>query len=115
VEVILKKINYNEELITKTKIASFMHDIGYLQGKKEHNTLVLILADKLDIKKTRVTEAGKNIKNETTFIYLWYKNKYKGKKLNHNFITNKKINIKELNEFYFTKKYLNLLNHLQQN
>ena len=36
VETILNELNYSEELITKAKIASFMHDIGCLEGKEDH-------------------------------------------------------------------------------
>lgn len=67
--------------------------------------LTLILADKLDVKYTRVAEAGKNIIGNRQFlniedIIIYMDNNT----LIFNFKTNSKINLTELNNYYFTKK-----------
>lgn len=67
--------------------------------------LSLIFADKLDIKKTRISTEGKNIIGNRQYTHIEdiivnIDNGY----LIINFITDGEINIKELNEYYFTKK-----------
>lgn len=67
--------------------------------------LSLILADKLDIKKSRISEEGNKIVGNRQYchiedIIIFIDNSC----LTINFITDGKINMKEVNEFYFTKK-----------
>lgn len=67
--------------------------------------LVLILADKLDVKYTRVTEAGKMIIGNRQFSNIEdIKVNIEDNILIFNFKSNSKLNKKELNEYYFTKK-----------
>lgn len=67
--------------------------------------LVLIFADKLDVKKTRVAEEGKNILGMRQLMYI---NdilvEIIDNRLIVNFLVDDNINISELNDFYFTKK-----------
>ena len=151
VETILNELNYSEELITKAKIASFMHDIGCLEGKEDHanrsyeyakeyfkrnninfedidlvleainihsdgfNTkniiaLALILSDKLDIKKSRVAPEGTKVEGMRQYQYINdIKIRITQGTLIINFLTDKKINLKELNKYYFTKKVFNAI------
>lgn len=67
--------------------------------------LALIFADKLDIKKTRISMEGKNIIGNRQYAHI----EDIIVNIDHgyliiNFITDGEINIKELNEYYFTKK-----------
>ena len=67
--------------------------------------LSIILADKLDITKTRITQAGKKIKGNRQYqhiedITICIENK----EMILNFITDGNIDIKEVNEYYFTSK-----------
>lgn len=67
--------------------------------------LALILADKLDIKKSRISEEGKKIEGNRQYshiedIVLNISNKM----LEINFITDGNMDLDEVNEFYFTKK-----------
>lgn len=67
--------------------------------------LALILADKLDIKKTRISASGKNVYGNRQYshiedIIINIDNNY----LSINFITDNKENKEELEEYYFTKK-----------
>lgn len=67
--------------------------------------LSLILADKLDIKKTRITEEGKKIKGNRQYSHIEdILINIENKTLIIDFITDNKININEVNEYYFTKK-----------
>lgn len=67
--------------------------------------LALILADKLDVKYTRVTEEGKKIIGNRQFCNIEDINvNIENDVLIFNFKTNSKLNIQELNEYYFTKK-----------
>ena len=67
--------------------------------------LALILADKLDVKYTRVAKAGKMVIGNRQFCNIEeIKVNTKNDKFIFNFKTNSKINLKELNEYYFTKK-----------
>lgn len=146
VDKILRGLKYNEDLIYKAKIASFLHDTGVNKGKdnhairsyefakeyfKENNinfsgtdlvleaikihsdgfetdniiALALILADKLDIKKSRISEEGKKVKGNRQYghiedISLEIDNDL----LKIDFITDGDMDIKELNDYYFTKK-----------
>jgi len=67
--------------------------------------LVLILADKLYIKKSRISDEGKKIIGNRKYghiedIYLNIDNQM----LKINFVTDGNIDLKEVNEYYFTKK-----------
>ena len=67
--------------------------------------LVLILADKLDIKKSRISEEGKKIIGNRQYchiedIHLHIEHRI----LKINFVTDGNIDLKEVNEYYFTKK-----------
>lgn len=67
--------------------------------------LALILADKLDIKKTRISPVGKTIVGNRQYAYINdIKLNIVNKQLEINFLTDEKIDFIELNEFYFTKK-----------
>lgn len=73
-------------------------------------TLVLILSDKLDTKSNRVTEVGKTILGNRQYTHIKdIKISIKNNLLSINYITDKNIDIKELNEFYFTKKVFNAI------
>lgn len=68
-------------------------------------TLTIILADKLDIKSSRITEHGKEVIGNRQYghikdILIDIKNNI----LIINFITDNKLDIDEFNEYYFTKK-----------
>ncbi|WP_040330544.1 HD domain-containing protein [Clostridium ihumii] len=146
VEVLLKKLNYDENFIEEAKIAAILHDVGAVEGKNNHAlrsyefakkyfdennillknrelvldsikshsdgfnsdnimTLTLIISDKLDIKHTRVAKEGYNVKGMRQLQYIkdilvdiYNKN------LEIKFICDDKININELEEFYFMIK-----------
>lgn len=67
--------------------------------------LALILADKLDIKYTRVAKAGKSVVGNRQFLnILDIEITIKNNMFIVNFITTPEINIDELNNYYFTKK-----------
>lgn len=67
--------------------------------------LSLILADKLDVKYTRVAQAGKMIIGNRQFCNIEdITVNTENDMLIFNFKTNSKLNLKELNEYYFTKK-----------
>ena len=67
--------------------------------------LVLILADKIDIKKTRISEIGKQIDGNRQYQYIEdIQFEIANNNFYINFICNKKINMEELNNYYFTKK-----------
>lgn len=145
-EKILSDLNFDEDTIYKCKIACLLHDIGALQGKKDHAkrsyiyakklfesknwifedsenilnaiekhssgfetnniiNLTIILADKLDIKENRISEAGKLIEGNRQYAHI------KDIIINIeenimiiNFVTDGNINMKEINNYYFTHK-----------
>ena len=67
--------------------------------------LSIILADKLDIKKTRISEEGKKIKGNRQYAHIEnITTKIKDSILTINFITDGKIDIEEVNNYYFTDK-----------
>ena len=68
-------------------------------------TLSVILADKLDIKKTRISEAGKKIIGNRQYAHIEdIIINIKDNVLTINFITDNKINMDEVNNYYFTSK-----------
>lgn len=145
-ESLLKSLNYDNEFITKAKIACLFHDVGALEGKKDHAyrsylftkkyfeekninfdgtdlvleaikihsdgfesdnviALVLILSDKLDVKKTRIAKEGFNVVGNRQYshvddILINIDNNC----LIVNFITDHNIDMNEVSEYYFTKK-----------
>ena len=67
--------------------------------------LVIILADKIDIKKSRIGEAGKQLKGNRQYQYINdIQFDIKNNNFYINFICDEKINLEELNDYYFTKK-----------
>ncbi len=72
--------------------------------------LALIFADKLDIKKSRIAEEGKKVVGNRQYahindIFINIDNKC----LIVNFITDGNMDMKEVNEYYFTKKVFNAI------
>lgn len=67
--------------------------------------LSIILADKLDIKKTRISEEGKKIEGNRQYAHIEdIIINIKNDTLTINFITDGKIIMKEINHYYFTDK-----------
>ena len=68
-------------------------------------TLSIILADKLDIKKTRISEEGLKIEGNRQYGHIEdIIVKIENNSLTINFKTDSKINIEEVNNYHFTKK-----------
>ena len=67
--------------------------------------LSIILADKLDIKKTRISEEGKKIKGNRQYGHIEdITINIKDNILTINFITDKRIDMEEVDNYYFTHK-----------
>lgn len=67
--------------------------------------LVLILSDKLDVKKTRIAKEGLNVIGNRQYSHIEdILINIENKCLIINFITDKNIDINEVNDYYFTKK-----------
>ena len=78
-------------------------------------TLVIVLADKLDIKKTRISELGKTIEGNRQYGHIEdILIDIQDNSLIINFITDKQLNIKEFNDYYFTKKVYKAINSFAQ-
>lgn len=68
-------------------------------------SLSIILADKLDIKKTRISEAGKKIKGNRQYAHIEdITINIQDNRLIINFITDGNMIMEEVNDYYFTKK-----------
>ena len=68
-------------------------------------TLSIILADKLDVKKTRISEAGKERIGNRQFQHVEdITINIDNNNLTINFITDGNLDVNELNEYYFTTK-----------
>lgn len=68
-------------------------------------TLSIILADKLDIKKNRITDAGKKIKGNRQYGHIEDINiSINESILTITFITDNKLDFEEVNSYYFTDK-----------
>lgn len=122
---ILGKDNHAYRSYTYAKEYFKKNDINFkdidlvLEAIKDHSnnfdtdniyTLALILSDKLDTKSNRVTEVGKTILGNRQYTHIKdIKISIKNNLLSINYITDKNIDIKELNEFYFTKKVFNAI------
>lgn len=141
---IMEILNCSEEMKENAKIAIFLHDVGCIDGKEDHEirgyeiiekhfkdkeiknkeiifnavknhrkvkenadllTKIIVLSDKLDITKNRITEAGKLVEGNRQYANI---EEIKLEIIDDcfvvNFITNNKIDIDEFLEFYFTKK-----------
>ena len=67
--------------------------------------LAIILADKLDIKKTRISEEGKKVIGNRQYQHIEdIVVNINDNKIIVNFITDGNLDLKETNEYYFTKK-----------
>lgn len=67
--------------------------------------LVIILADKIDIKKSRIGKAGKKEEGNRQYQYINdIKFEINNTNFYINFICDDEINLEELNNYYFTKK-----------
>ncbi len=67
--------------------------------------LAIILADKLDIKKTRISEEGKKVIGNRQYQHIEdIVVNINDNKMTVNFITDGNLDLKETNEYYFTKK-----------
>ena len=67
--------------------------------------LVLILADKIDIKKSRVSDFGKQVEGMRQCQYIEnIQFKIENGRFKINFVCDKKMDLEELNNYYFTKK-----------
>ncbi len=68
-------------------------------------TLSIIFADKLDIKKTRISEEGKKIKGNRQYQHIEdITINIQENVMTINFFTDGKMNMKEVNDYYFTAK-----------
>lgn len=80
---------------------------NHSSGFETNNIIVLsiILADKLDIKKTRISEIGKTIEGNRQYAHIEdIIINIQDDVLTINFITDGKIIMKEVNNYYFTDK-----------
>lgn len=67
--------------------------------------LVIILADKIDIKKSRISEYGRQVEGNRQYQYINdIQFEIKNNDFCINFICDDEINLEELNNYYFTKK-----------
>ncbi len=67
--------------------------------------LVLILADKIDLKKSRVSDAGKHVEGMRQCQYINdIQFEIEIGNFEINFVCDEKLNLEELNNYYFTKK-----------
>ncbi len=67
--------------------------------------LVIILSDKIDIKKSRISEVGKQVEGNRQYQYIYdIQFGITNGKFSINFICEDKIDLEELNHYYFTKK-----------
>ena len=102
-----KKYFENNNIIFKNKDRILEAIMIHSNGFDTNNiiALALILADKLDVKYTRVAEEGKNIIGNRQFCNIEdIEVNNENDMLIFNFKANSKLNIKELNKYYFTKK-----------
>lgn len=98
-----KDNNINFENINQVLEAIKIHSDGF--DTDNIIALALILSDKLDVKYTRVAEEGKKIVGNRQFLnILDIEISFNDEMFIFNFKTNSKINKKELDEYYFTKK-----------
>lgn len=108
-----RSFEYAKKLF-KEKNWNFEDYEGVLDAIKNHSawfdtdniiTLSIILADKLDIKKTRISEAGKQVIGNRQYAHIEdIMINIKNNLLTINFITDGKIIMEEVNNYYFTDK-----------
>lgn len=68
-------------------------------------TLSIILADKLDVKKTRISEEGKKVVGNRQYGHIEdITISIKNNTLTINFLTDGRMDVQEANEYYFTAK-----------
>ncbi len=106
-----KKYLENKEIKLKERILSAIknHRVGF--DSDDIMTVVLVLADKLDIKKSRVAPAGVNIKGNKEFLSIEDITIKKDKNnFIVNFIVNENCNKKELENYYFIPKVFKAIN-----
>ncbi len=90
------------------------HSSGF--DSKNIITLAIILADKLDVKKNRISEEGKKIKGNRQYSHIEdVIVSINDNKLTINFITDGNIDLKEVNEYYFTSKIFNAIKSFAHN
>ncbi len=78
-------------------------------------TLSIILADKLDIKKTRISEEGKKVEGNRQYGHIEdITVDIQNNTLTVRFITDGKIDLEEFNHYYFTKKLFKAINAFSQ-
>lgn len=98
-----KDNNISFDLIDQVLEAIKNHSSGFLTDNVI--TLVLILADKLDIKKTRIAKGGMDVLGLRQLLYVDdIKININNNTLKVEFIADEKINLDELNAYYFIKK-----------
>lgn len=97
---IARRYTNDERILTAIRYHSSGYDSDY--------GYILTLADKLDICKQRVTDLGKTISGVRQFIHLISVNlDIINGSLIIKFITDGKLNLQELNDYYFIKKIFN--------
>lgn len=70
--------------------------------------LALILADKLDVKKSRITDEGKKVEGNRQYSHIEdIKITIENNTLMINFLTDNNLDIEEMMNYYFTKKIFN--------
>ena len=100
---LFKKNNWIFDGIDSILDAIKNHSSGF--ETKNIITLSIILADKLDIKKTRISDEGKKIKGNRQYSHIEdIIISIKNNTITINFITDKNIDIEEVNNYYFTSK-----------
>lgn len=78
-------------------------------------TLVLVLADKLDIRNSRITEEGLKVEGNRQYAHIEdIEIKIDNKVLKINFITDCQVDMDEINNYYFTKKVFNAIDSFSQ-
>ncbi len=109
----LRSYEYAKEYLEKNNI-KLVNKNMVLEAIKNHSngldtdniiTLTLILADKLDIKKTRITLEGCKVVGNRQYQYIEDINiKINKDKLNIYFVCDEQVNLEEMEEYYFTTK-----------
>ena len=108
------KLKYEAEILDAIKSHRNTFDNDNVMGS------VLVLADKLDIKKTRITPEGRKVIGLRQYQYIEdIIIKKEGNTFTVQFIINKKCNKEELEEWYFTAKVFKAMksftNHFKLN
>ena len=114
----IRSFEYSKEYL-KRKNIKLKNEEMILEAIKNHRngfdtdniiTLALIFSDKLDIKKTRITPEGCKIIGNRQFKYINDINlKIDDESLNVYFMCDNQLDLKELEEYYFTAKVFNAI------